>query len=214
MNFQCKCFAKYFSILWVVLILEGCISLAPPYQQIKYSTDFHIETMIAEISKETALKILEVNLRDNTNTSVYYDPLYFGVKLRENSKREDAVVTEEFISYNITYTLDSADLDSSKVLSPKNSKGKPHKSSLTLTYKDVKKIRLYIYKEIVGSYYRIYLYDKTNKPIFQFSFRCNIAGKQEANKVLAALSVLIPHVQEEYNEDDLQRYTNPMPFFQ
>ena len=86
---------------WVVLILEGCISLAPPYQQIKYSTDFHIETMIAEISKETALKILEVNLRDNTNTSVYYDPLYFGVKLRENSKRGDAVVTEEFISSNI-----------------------------------------------------------------------------------------------------------------
>ena len=59
---------------------------------------------------------------------------------------------------------------------------------------------------------KIYLYDNTNKAIFQFSLPCNNEGKQNVNKLLAALSVLIPHAQEEYNEEDTHMYTNPMPF--
>ena len=69
-------------------------------------------------------------------------------------------------------------------------------------YKDVKKIKLYKYKEFFNPTYKVYLYDKSKNMIFYFSLPCKKQGQQEIYKLLAALKILMPHAEEEYNKND------------
>ena len=102
MNFQCKYFPKYLFILLLVLIFGGCSFLAPPYQQIRYSNDPRMEIMKKEMNKEEAAEVLNMYVKDNTETQTYYDPLYFQQKITEQSIRRNTIVTEELISYEAT----------------------------------------------------------------------------------------------------------------
>ena len=115
-------------------------------------------------------------------------------------------------SYDTTSGMDLTSLDPSKdpTLDPiSNIKGKRKQSSFVMKYEDVKKIKLYTYKEIIGSYYKVYLYDESDKVIFWFSEQFKNQGEQKIYKLLTALSVLMPHAEEEYNEGDTQSYINP-----
>jgi len=79
-----------------------------------------------------------------------------------------------------------------------------------MKYIDVKKIKLYKYKEIYNLSYKVYLYDALDNMLYWFSIPAkNQQGQQEVYKLLAALSVLIPHAKEEYNEDNARAYIGP-----
>ena len=208
MNFQCKYFPRYLVILLLVLIFGGCSSLCP-YQQISYSNDPSLKILKEEKNKEEAVRLLRMYIKDNTETKYYYDYLYLGTKLTEQSIRVNTTVNEEFISYDTTSSLNVTNLEPALPSTLKHSKGNRNQSSFVMKYKDVKKIKLYTYKEIFRSFYKVYLYDKSNKTIFWFSLPSKNQGKQKVYKLLAALSVLIPHAQEEYNENDTQSYIDP-----
>ena len=211
MKVQCKDFSRYWVVLFMLLlipVLGGCSSLHP-YHQIRYSTDPRIGIMKEAMSKEEAVGVLRIYVKDNTETKLYYDMLYLGVKLTEESIRANTIVTEESISYNTTSGMDVTDLDQTKAIGSMNSKGARRQSSFVMKYKDVKKMKLYTYKEIFQSFYKVYLSDESDRTMFWFSVPSKNNGEQKAYRLLAALSVLMPHVQEEYNEDNTQSYIDP-----
>jgi hypothetical protein len=192
----------------LVLIFGGCSSLCP-FQQIRYSNDPHLKRMKEEMNKEEAVRLLRMYIRDNAETKHYFDVLYLGAKLREQYIQENTLVNEELISYDITASLELTKLDQTKTTILDHNRENRSQSSFVMKYKDVKKIKLYTYKEIFRSYYKVYLYDKSNNTIFWFSLPCKNQGEQKVYKLLTALSVLIPHAKEEYNEDDTQSYIDP-----
>ena len=217
MKLQCKHFSRYLIIL-LSLTFSACISLAPPYQQIRYSTDPRIGIIKEEMNKEGAAIVLRIYIKDNAKTDYYNYPLY-GVKITEKSIRRNTIVNEESISYDTTSSLDATLLDTttqdhtiSSIIknNKKNDTENRGPAAFVMRYKDVKKIKLYTYQEIFGLYYKIYLYDKSNKAIFWFSVPSKNNGEQKAYKLLTALSVLIPHAQEEYIEGSTQSYMNPI----
>lgn len=212
MIFQCKYFPKFLIILPLVLVFGGCISFSPPYQQIRYSDDYELNILKEKMNKEEAVHLLRMHIKDNAETMNYYLYPTLGLTIKEESIRRNTIVNEESISYHTTYSLDMKNINPTLPSTSKHVADSSSQSSFEIKYEDVKKIKLYTYQEIFYSYYKIYLYDNTNKAIFQFSLSCNNEGKQNINKLLAALSVLIPHAQEEYNEEDTHMYTNPMPF--
>lgn len=213
MNSQYKYFLKYLFTLSLVLIFCGCSFFGPPYQQIRYSNDPRLGILKVEMNKEEAVRILKIYIKDNTETQHYLGAIYTGITFTEHSTRKNTIVNEESISYDTTYGIDSTtygpDMDDPDQTKANNMKGKPMQSSFVMKYKDVKKIKLFTYKEIFGSYYKLYLYDKSNKTIFWFSVPFKNQGEKNVYKLLAALSVLIPHAQEEYNEYDTKSYINP-----
>jgi len=208
---QRKYFPKQLITLPLVLIFGGCISFSPPYQQIRYSDDSELNILKEKMNKEEAVDLLRIHIKDNAEAMNYLYPT-LGLTIEEKSVRRDTIVNEESISYHTTYSLGMKENNPTLSSTGKHVSDNSSQSSFEIKYQDVKKIKLYAYQEIFYSYYKIYLYDNTNKAIFQFSLPCNNEGNQNANKLLAGLSVLIPHAEEEYNEDDTHMYTNPMPF--
>ena len=73
--------------------------------------------------------------------------------------------------------------------------------SSRLEYSDVKKIKLFECTELLGSiFYEIALYNEANKLIFYFTPARRGNQMEQAQRLLAALSILMPHAKEEYND--------------
>jgi len=86
------------------------------------------------------------------------------------------------------------------------SKRVPH----LIKHKDIKKIKLFQSNVMFNQVYTVYLYDKSNNASFHFTQPGKNQGKQKVYKLLAALSILIPHAKEEYNEKDARSYKGPI----
>jgi hypothetical protein len=72
--------------------------------------------------------------------------------------------------------------------------------STQLEYSDVKKIKLFECTELIGVFYKIYLYNEANKLIFYFTLFRGGNQMENTQRLIAALSILIPHAKEEYND--------------
>ena len=82
-----------------------------------------------------------------------------------------------------------------------------------IEYKDIERIRLFQSNQMFNQVYTVYLYDISNDASFQFTQPAKKQGKQKVYKLLAALSILIPHAVEEYNEDDARSHKGPISDF-
>jgi len=78
-----------------------------------------------------------------------------------------------------------------------------------MQYKDVKKIKLFKYKQYYNPSYEVNLYDESDNTLYWFRIPVKNQGQQEVYKLLAALSILMPHAKEEYNEDNARAYIDP-----
>ncbi len=226
---------KYFQIYFVVLfvlICGGCRSLPSsfyPDQQIKYSNDPLLKTLRDEMNTEDAIKVLRIYIRDHRENIAVRDIqtndiLILGIEtilangevISNESIQENTVVNEELISYELVkkhYKLLEVER---KLIDPMIVTTKLHCQFLyskrvphLIEYKDVKKIKLYASNEVFNQVYTVYLYNKSNDMSFYFSQPGRNQGKQKVYKLLAALTVLMPHAKEEYNENDARSYIGP-----
>lgn len=205
---SCHEYFEKFLLALLVMVLSACSSLAP-YQQVRYSSGPQLVTMKKGMSREEAVGILKMYVKDGENTQ-YSISAVGGVvtTISEKSVMINTIVNDEYISFDTTNRMDI----SSKGAATKDTvsaEGRPAQSAFVMKYKNVTKIKMYTYKELIGSYYKVYLYGKLNKPIFIFrqSFKDN--GEEKTYRLLAALSILMPNAQEEYNERDTQSYMDP-----
>jgi len=168
---------------------------------------------------EDAIRVLRTYIRDHRKNIAVRDTqtnniLILGIEtilangevISNESIQENTVVNEELISYELVknhYKLIEVErkLIELGIVTTKlhcqflYSKRVPH----LIEYKDVKKIRLYASNEVFNQIYTVYLYDKSNNASFHFTQPGKNQGKQKVYKLLAALSILMPHVEEEYN---------------
>ena len=73
--------------------------------------------------------------------------------------------------------------------------------STRLEYSDVKTIKLFECTLLRGVDYEIGLFNEANELIFYFTLPSNEEGMEKAQQLLAALSILMPHAKEEYNDN-------------
>jgi len=228
---------KYFQIYFVVLfplIAGGCRSLPSsfyPNQQTEYSNNPQLQAFKDEMNPEDAIRVLRTYIKDDPKNTPIRDArtnniliipdtettLPNGEVISKEHIQENTVVNEELISYELVkehYKVIEVEhelMELGIVVTKTHceflySKRVPH----VIKYEDIKNIKLFQSNVMFNQVYTVYLYDESNNASFYFTQPGKNKGKQKVYELLAALSILIPHAKEEYNENEARSYKGPI----